>query len=155
MNKVLGNPGAVDVTVHLPAGSRVEAKTASAEFRAEGPLGDVAFEGAHGSVVLDDVARARLTLSAGDVSVGRLGGAAEITTVKGDIRVAEAVGGAVVLRTEAGQVSVGAAAGVSASLDAGVSYGRIHNGLTNTQGADAQLAIRATTSYGDITARSL
>ena len=47
---------------------------------------------------------------AGDVSVGRLGGPAEISTQKGDIRIAEAVRGTVVLRTEAGDVSVGAAA---------------------------------------------
>jgi hypothetical protein len=51
-------------------------------------------------------------------------------------------------------VSVDAAAGVSASLDAGTSYGRIHNSLKNTEGA-AALTIHATTAYGDITARSL
>jgi hypothetical protein len=65
------------------------------------------------------------------------------------------VRGTVVLRTEFGQVSVGAATGVSASLDAGTSHGRIHNALTNTEGAAAQLAIHATAAHGDITARSL
>jgi hypothetical protein len=60
-----------------------------------------------------------------------------------------------VLRTEAGDVSVGAAHGVSASLDAGTDFGRIHNALKNTDGAAAGLNIRATTAYGDITARSL
>ncbi|GAA0854123.1 hypothetical protein GCM10009525_84940 [Streptosporangium amethystogenes subsp. fukuiense] len=63
--------------------------------------------------------------------------------------------GTVVLRTEAGEVSVGAATGVSASLDAGTSYGRIRNALKNTEGAAAQLDIHATTAYGDIVARSL
>ena len=58
------------------------------------------------------------------------------------------------LRTQAGNVSVGAAAGVSASLDAGTSYGRIDNALKNTDGA-ADLNIHATTAYGDIAARSL
>jgi hypothetical protein len=153
--QVFGPSGAIDVRIQLPAGSRVEAKAASAEFRATGRLGDVAFEGAHGSVNLDEAASARLTLLAGDVSVGRLGGPAEISTSKGDIRIAEAVRGKVVLRTEAGEVSVDAAAGVSASLDAGTAYGRIHNALRNTEGAAAQLDIHATTAYGDITARSL
>ena len=55
----------------------------------------------------------------------------------------------------AGDLSVGAAAGVSAALDAGTSYGRIHNTLKNTEGAAAQLDIHATTAYGDIVARSL
>ncbi|GAA1350165.1 hypothetical protein GCM10009612_04310 [Streptomyces beijiangensis] len=127
----------------------------SRRFRGVGRLGDVVFEGMHGSVKLDEAESARLTLLAGDVSVGRLSGPAEISTKKGDIRIAEAVSGAVVLRTEAGEVSVGAARGVSASLDAGTGFGRIHNSLQNAEGAAAGLEIRATTAYGDATARSL
>ena len=105
-NRILGSSGSIEVTVQLPAGSRVEAKAASAEFRGVGRLGDVAFEGAHGSVKLDEAASARLTLLAGDVSVGRLGGPAEISTQKGDIRIAEAVRGTVVL-THPGRRHVG------------------------------------------------
>ncbi|MFI9241861.1 DUF4097 family beta strand repeat-containing protein [Streptomyces sp. NPDC053086] len=153
-NQILGPSGAIEVTVQLPAGSRVEAKAASAEFRGVGRLGDVAFEGAHGTVKLDETDGARLTLLAGDLAVGRLGGPAEISTQKGDIHITEAVRGTVTLRTEHGEISVGAARGVSASLDAGTSYGRIHNALKNSDGA-AGLAIHATTAYGNITARSL
>ncbi|MFD5103283.1 DUF4097 family beta strand repeat-containing protein [Streptomyces albidochromogenes] len=154
-NRVLGSSGSVEVTVQLPAGSRVEAKSAGSDFRGVGRLGDVAFEGAQGSVKIDEAASARLTLLAGDVSVGRLGGAAEISTQKGDLRIAEATRGTVTLRTEYGEISVGAARGVCASLDAGTGYGRIHNALKNTDGAAAGLNIHATTAYGDVTARSL
>ncbi|MGW2204572.1 DUF4097 family beta strand repeat-containing protein [Streptomyces sp. NPDC001774] len=153
-NQILGGSGYVEVTVQLPAGSHVEAKGADAELRGVGRLGQVAFTAAQGAVKLDEAASARLTLQAGDVSVGRLSGDAEIRTLKGDLRITEAVRGAVVLRTEAGDVSVGAARGVSASLEAGTSYGRIHNALKNADGAPG-LAIHATTAYGDITARSL
>ncbi|MFJ2833706.1 DUF4097 family beta strand repeat-containing protein [Streptomyces sp. NPDC087263] len=154
-NRLLGSSsGSVEVTVQLPVGSRVEAKAASAELRGVGQLGDVAFESAQGTVKLDEAASARLTLQAGDVSVGRLGGPAEISTQKGDITIAEAVRGTVTLRTESGELSVGAARGVSASLDAGTTYGRIHNALKNTDGT-ADLNIHATTAHGDITARSL
>ncbi|MCQ9183145.1 DUF4097 domain-containing protein [Streptomyces sp. IBSBF 2953] len=153
-SRILGSSGAVEVTVQLPAGSHVEAKTASGEFRGVGRLGDVVFDGAQGSVKLDETAGARLALLAGDVTVGRLGGPAEISTQKGDISVAEAVRGTVTLRTEAGGISVGAARGVSASLDAGTGFGRVHNALRNADGA-AALNIHATTAYGDITARSL
>ncbi|UUU45077.1 DUF4097 domain-containing protein [Streptomyces sp. NBC_00162] len=153
-NRVLGHSGSVEVTVQLPAGSRVEAKTAAAELRGVGRLGDVTLEAAQGSIKLDETAGARLTLLAGDVSVGRLGGPAEISTAQGDIRIAEAVRGTVVLRTQAGDVSVGAARGVSASLDAGTGLGRISNALKNTDGA-AELSIHATTAHGDITARSV
>ncbi|WP_440071306.1 DUF4097 family beta strand repeat-containing protein [Streptosporangium sp. OZ121] len=154
-NQLLGASGSVEVTVRLPAGSRVEAKTASAELRGVGRLGDVVFEGAQGLVKLDEAASARLTLLAGDLSVDRLGGPAEISTQKGDLHVTEAVRGTVTLRTEAGGIYVGAARGVSATLDAGTASGRIHNALRNTDGADAALSIHATTAYGDVTARSL
>jgi len=153
-NRILGSSGSVEVTVQLPAGSRVEAKAASADFRTVGRLGEVAFDGSHASVKIDEAASARLTTLDGEVRVGRLGGDGEIRTGKGDIHIDEAMRGTVVLRTEAGTISVAAAAGVCASLDAGVTHGRIHNALKNTEGA-ADLTIHATTAHGDITARSL
>ncbi|MEU9205413.1 DUF4097 family beta strand repeat-containing protein [Streptomyces sp. NPDC048332] len=153
-NRLVGNTGSVEVTIQLPAGSRIEAKTADAELRGVGRLGDVVLECAQGSVKLDETAGARVTLLSGDVSVGLLGGPAEIRVQKGDIHVAEAVQGTVELRTEYGHISVGAARGVSASLDAGAAFGRIENALRNTDG-DAGLNIHATTTHGDISARSL
>ena len=152
-NRYLGPPGSIEVTVQLPAGSRVEAKAASAEFRAVGRLGDVAVEGAYRQIKLDEAASVRLTAIDGDVEVGRLNGPAEISTARGDIRIAEAARGTVVLRTQSGDISVSAAAGVSAALDAGTGHGRISNALKND--GTAELDIRATTSRGDITARSL
>ncbi|KOV93314.1 hypothetical protein ADK65_33180 [Streptomyces sp. NRRL B-1140] len=154
-NQYFGSSGAVEVTVQLPAGSRVEAKAASAELRGVGRLGDVTFEGAQGKVKLDETASVRLAVQAGDITVGRLNGSAEISTRKGDLNVAEAVRGTVTLRCEQGDITVGTARGTSATLDAGTSYGRIHNSLNNTDGPQAGLTIHATTSYGDITARSL
>jgi Toastrack DUF4097 len=152
-SQLFGPSGALEVTVRLPAGSRVEAKSAGAELRGVGRLGDVVFEGAYRQIKIDEVASVRLTASDGDVEVGRLGGPAEISTEKGDIRIAEAVRGTVVLRTRSGDISVGAAAGVSATLDAGTGYGRVSNALKND--GSAELEIRATTSHGDITARGL
>ncbi|SEG42404.1 Putative adhesin [Thermomonospora echinospora] len=152
-NQYLGPSGSIEVTVRLPAGSRVEGKAACTELRVVGRLGDVVFEGAYHQIKLDEAASVRLTAIDGDVEVGRLGGPAEISTHRGDIRIAEAVRGKVVLRTRSGDISVGAAAGVSASLDAGTGYGRITNALKND--GTAGLDIHATTSQGDIAARSL
>lgn len=149
-----GPSGSIEVTVQLPAGSSIEAKAAAAELRGVGRLGDVACEGAHGAVKIDEAASARVAAHAGDVTIGRLTGPAEISTNKGDIRIVEASSGTVVLRTRMGDVTVGAAHGVSASLDAGTGYGRIHNALRNADGA-ADLNIHATTDHGNITARSL
>ncbi|WP_306189631.1 DUF4097 family beta strand repeat-containing protein [Streptomyces sp. MK5] len=153
-NQYFGPSGSVEVTVQLPAGSRVAVKSSCSELRGVGRFGDVAFEGAQGAVKVDEAASVRVTTSGGDVSVGRLGGPAEISTGQGDIRITEALRGAVVLSTQMGDVSVGAAAGVSASLDAGTGYGRIHNALRNSDGV-ADLRIHATTGYGNIDAGSL
>ncbi|MEU8487993.1 DUF4097 family beta strand repeat-containing protein [Streptomyces sp. NPDC048641] len=154
-NRILGNSGSVEVTVQLPAGSRVQAKTAAAEVRGVGRLGDVTFEGAQALVKLDETAGARLTLQAGNILIGRLGGPAQISTQKGDLDITEATSGTVELRTESGDITIGAARGTSATLDAGTTYGRIHNTLKNTEGSTAGLNIQATTAHGDITARSL
>jgi hypothetical protein len=152
-NQLFGPSGSVEVTVQLPAGSRVEAKAASSELRCVGRLGDIAFDGAYRQIKIDEAASVHLTAIDGDVEIGRLGGPAEISTARGDIRIAEAVRGRVVLRTQSGDISVAAAAGVSAALDAGTGYGRVSNALKND--GSAQLDIRATTARGDISARSL
>jgi DUF4097 and DUF4098 domain-containing protein YvlB len=152
-NQYFGPSGTLDVTVQLPAGSHVRATSSAAEFRGVGRLGEVAFDGSQGQIKIDETSGLRVATSAGDVTVGRLTGPAEITTAKGDIRITEAVRGEVVLRTQMGDVEVTAAQGVSASLDAGTSHGRISNSLHNT--GTPGLTIHATTAYGDITARGL
>ncbi|WP_354638217.1 DUF4097 family beta strand repeat-containing protein [Kitasatospora camelliae] len=152
-SRLFGPSGSVEIAVKLPAGSHVEARTGSAELRVVGRLGDLAFEGAYRQIKIDEAASVRLTATDGDVEIGRLGGSAEISTARGDIRIREAVRGTVVLHTQSGDIAVGAAAGVSAALDAGTGYGRISNALKNN--GTAELDIRATTSHGDITAATV
>ncbi|MBK3583851.1 DUF4097 family beta strand repeat protein [Streptomyces microflavus] len=152
-NRIFGTSGSVEVTVQLPAGSHVEAHAAAAELRGVGRLGDIAFDGAYRQIKIDEAASVRLTAIEGDVEIGRLGGPAEISTTRGDIRVLEAARGTVVLSTQSGDISIAAATGVPAVLDAGTGAGRVSNTLRND--GTAELDIRATTSHGDITARSL
>jgi hypothetical protein len=152
-HRLLGPTGSVEVTVQLPAGSRIEGRAASTELRGVGRLGDVSFEGAYRQIKIDEAASVRLTAIDGDVEVGRLTGPAEISTERGDIRIAEAVRGTLLLTTRQGDITVAAATGVSAVLDAGTGHGRVSNALKND--GTAGLDIRATTTQGDITARSL
>ncbi|MFD0683881.1 DUF4097 family beta strand repeat-containing protein [Actinomadura fibrosa] len=149
----LGPSGSVEVTVQLPAGSEVQGSAAATELRGVGRLGRLAFTGAYRHIKIDEAAGAHLAATDGDVEIGRLHGPAEISTQRGDIRVTEATGGEVTLSTLSGDISVGAATGVSAALDAGTSHGRVSNSLKND--GTAGLTIRATTSHGDIAARSL
>ncbi|MFD8914990.1 DUF4097 family beta strand repeat-containing protein [Streptomyces sp. NPDC059575] len=151
--QLFGPSGSLEVTVQLPAGSHVEVKAAATGLRGVGRLGDVVFDGAYQQIKIDEAASVRLTVTDGDVEVGRLSGSAEISTARGDIRIAEAERGTLVLRTQSGDISVGAAPGVSAALDAGTGYGRVSNTLKND--GTVELDIRATTSHGDITAQSL
>ncbi|MFB4301877.1 DUF4097 family beta strand repeat-containing protein, partial [Actinomadura sp. NTSP31] len=111
----LGGSGAIEVTVQLPAGSTVQAKAAATEFRAVGRLGEVAFDGAYQHIKIDEAAGVHLTATDGDVEVGHLSGPAQISTARGDIRINQATGGAVELRTQSGDITVAAAPGVSAS----------------------------------------
>ncbi|GAB2826697.1 DUF4097 family beta strand repeat-containing protein [Actinocorallia aurea] len=152
-HEILGPSGAVAVTVRMPAGSRVEAKAAIAEFRSVGALDDVAVESSYGPIAIDEAATVRLAALDGDVEVGRLGGPAEISTQRGGIRIAQAAAGTVTLTAQSGDITVGAAPGVSATLDAGTGHGRVTNALKND--GTAGLDIRATTAHGHITARSL
>ena len=151
-SQLLGS-GALEVTVQLPAGSRIQATCASTELRAVGRLGDITFDGAYRTVKIDEAASLHLTAVDGDVEVGRLAGPATISTARGDIRIAEATTGTVELLTQSGNISVAAAPGVSAALNAGTGHGRVHNSLKND--GSTELTINATTTHGDITARSL
>lgn len=153
INKLVGPSGSLEVTVRVPADSHLEATAASAELRGVGRLGDVALDGAYRQIKIDEAASVRLTAIDGDVEVGRLNGPAEISTARGDITVAEALRGTVVLRTQSGHISVAAAAGVSAALDAGTGHGRVTNALKND--GTVELDIHASTLQGDINARSL
>ncbi|WP_194899609.1 DUF4097 family beta strand repeat-containing protein [Catenulispora pinisilvae] len=153
-NKVLGSSGSLDVTISLPAGSRFQGQAGAAELHSTGRLGEVTFDGGYQTVALDEVGSAHLKAHTGEVTVARLTGPAEITNGKGDITVAEAVSGAVVLTTGMGNLSVTAAPGVSGTLDASTGHGRVDNALRNTEGAGAALTIKATTSSGDISASS-
>ncbi|MFJ5230465.1 DUF4097 family beta strand repeat-containing protein [Kitasatospora sp. NPDC088391] len=152
-NRLLGATGALEITVRLPAGSQVEAKTADAELRAVGRLGEVAHESARGPVKIDEAAAARVALQDGDIEIGRLTGPARLTTQRGDLTVGEAVRGDLVLETTSGSIEIGVARGVSAALDAGTGHGRIANALRNADDVPA-VTVRATTANGDISART-
>lgn len=149
-HEILGSSGSIEVTVQLPSGSRAEVSAAALELRGVGRLGNVVVDGAACTVRLDEAASARVTTQAGDVTIGRLGGDAEITVQKGTITVDEVARGALALSTQAGDISVATAPGASGTLDAGTAFGRISNGLRNT--GEPTVTIRATTSYGDIAA---
>ena len=102
--------GAIDVTIELPAGSELNATSAMADFDVTGRLGDVRLKAGLGRIELDTAAKLNVKSGAGDITVGRATGHAEITTGTGEIRVGT-LDGSAVIRNSNGATSVGVAGG--------------------------------------------
>jgi hypothetical protein len=76
------------VTVALPEGADVEARTGSADTRGRGRFGKVDVASGSGEIEFDDVGAAlNVKGASGDVTVRSVGGPASVTTASGDIRV--------------------------------------------------------------------
>ncbi|MEU8109170.1 DUF4097 family beta strand repeat-containing protein [Nonomuraea muscovyensis] len=101
---LLGWGGSVEVTVNLPAGSRVEAK--AADLRCLGHLGEVRFTTSDGDIRVEEASRLWLKSVSGDISVTRSTGHADVTATHGDIRVGEIVGSALI-KTSHGSITLG------------------------------------------------
>ncbi|MFI6698932.1 DUF4097 family beta strand repeat-containing protein [Streptomyces sp. NPDC050509] len=109
-SSLFGRTGAVDVTVELPAGSRIDMTGAWAQVLGEGRLGEVRVKISSGDVRLDATGPLKLTASHGSITVDRVDGAAEITTSSGSLRLG-LVDGAAVLKNSHGTTTVDAATG--------------------------------------------
>ncbi len=133
--------------VEVPLGSRVTAKTASADIRLDGRFGEVEAKTASGDLSIDAIdsfelstasgdldavqiaGDARISTMSGDARIGSIGGRAQITTAAGDIRV-DRLGGDLTVSTTAGDVHVERFDGtdvtfkaVSGDLDIGIPAG--------------------------------
>ncbi|MFE2020865.1 DUF4097 domain-containing protein [Streptomyces sp. NPDC059499] len=107
---LLGRTGAVDVTVELPTGSRVDMTGSWSQVLGEGRLGEVRVKTSSGDVRLETTGPLNLTASHGSITVDRVEGAAEITTSSGSLRVG-VVDGPAVLKNSHGTTTVGAVTG--------------------------------------------
>ncbi|GLW25543.1 hypothetical protein Mame01_55850 [Microbispora amethystogenes] len=101
---LLLGPGSADVTIDLPAGSRVDAKTAGT-ILCRGPLGEVTLTTSYGDIRVEQAGRLRVKSTHGDISVVRASGHAEVTTTHGGIHIGE-VDGTAAVRTSHGAVRI-------------------------------------------------
>jgi DUF4097 and DUF4098 domain-containing protein YvlB len=107
---LLGKPGSVDVTIELPAGSSLHGDSSVAAFHSTGRLGECRIKTTAGNVDLDQTGPLDLHTGAGAVTVGRVGGDAEVTTGTGRIRLGE-VDGSAVIKNSNGDTRIDAVAG--------------------------------------------
>ncbi|MGI5135748.1 DUF4097 family beta strand repeat-containing protein [Streptomyces sp. CA-106110] len=137
--RLIGPSGAVDVTVDLPTGSRIDMNGSWTQVLGEGRLGEVRVKASGGDVRLDSTGPLQLTVSHGSITVDRVEGMAEIVTSFGSLRVGT-VDGPAVLKNSHGTTTVGAAIG---DLQVSGAHGNIDI-------ARAEGSVTATTAHGTL-----
>ena len=98
--------GSVDVTVELPAGSRIEADTGAGALRSMGQLGKCRVKMGAGNVELERVGPLDLRTGAGAITVEHVAGHADISTGSGRLRVSQ-IDGSAVIKNSNGETWVG------------------------------------------------
>ncbi|GAB3804129.1 DUF4097 family beta strand repeat-containing protein [Micromonospora zhanjiangensis] len=93
---VFGKTGSVDVSIELPAGSRVRGDTAAGTYRCTGRLGECRLKTSAGALAVEHAGPVDLHTAAGPITVDRVDGDAEVTTSTGQLRLAQVTGNAVV-----------------------------------------------------------
>jgi hypothetical protein len=117
--------------------------------------GDAIVKASHGSVTIDEAGgEVDAKLSYGELLIGRARAGVTAKTAYGSIRLGEVSGGSIQLESGYGQIDVGVRAGVAVWLDAASRDGRVRNELEGSAApadTDDSVAVRARTTYGDIT----
>lgn len=99
------------IVAEVPAGARVEVKSASARARLDGEFGDVAFSSASGDLTISgSCGPLTISTASGDVRCGDVHGDAEIKTVSGDVELGH-VTGRLAMTTTSGDVRLAAVGG--------------------------------------------
>jgi hypothetical protein len=98
MNTLLGANPSIDVTIEVPAGSRLHGTAHACRFLVTGELGECELKSHLGNLQLDKVGPLKLQTSAGNVTVDQVTSGASITT-NGIVHIREINGSAVVKNT--------------------------------------------------------
>ena len=100
----------IEVTVELPAGSRVHGSTALGDLHGTGRLGECRYKSATGHLQLDRTGELHLHTSTGNVVVEHVAGNADISTSSGQLHVGVITGTGVVKNSN-GATTIGSADG--------------------------------------------
>jgi putative adhesin len=102
--------GSVDVTIELPAGSKVHGTAGSADVSCDGPLGECRIKTGLGAIRVDEATKLSLKAGVGDVSVEHAAGHAELATGSGDVR-ARSLDDSAVVKNSNGDIWLGTVRG--------------------------------------------
>ena len=134
-----GAGGSIDVTIDLPAGSRVHGVGQLTDFHCAGRLGDCRIKTGLGRVRLDRADALELTTGIGDITVDHATDHAEVTAGSGEVRVRR-LDGSAVIKNSNGDTWVGVAGG---DLRVNAANGRIAVDV-------AQSSVVAKSANGDV-----
>jgi DUF4097 and DUF4098 domain-containing protein YvlB len=134
-----GGDESIDVQIDLPAGSHVRAEAGAAAFHCSGRLGECHFKTGVGEIRVDEAGASELKAGAGDITVGRASGHAEVTTGTGAVRI-DRIDGTAVVKNSNGDTWIGKVGG---DLRVNAANGKI----TVDQ---AEAGVAAKTANGDV-----
>lgn len=141
-----GSAAKLGMIVRLPAGSRVDAGTASADLVCRGELGGLDASTASGGVAVDEVdGNVGVRTASGDIVLGAVSGNVDGKTASGDVRVGS-TGGHCHAMTASGDVSLGACSGEvsvrTASGDIAVQQAERGTVSITTMSGDVRVGVR-------------
>ena len=102
--------GSIDMTIELPAGSHAHGTLGVGDFHCDGRLGDCRIKTGLGRIRLERADTLNLKSGAGDISLDRATGHAEVTAGAGDVHLRE-LDGSAVIKNSNGDTWVGTAGG--------------------------------------------
>jgi DUF4097 and DUF4098 domain-containing protein YvlB len=102
--------GSVDVSIELPADSKVHGTLGMADLQSDGQLGDCRIKTGLGRIRLDRASTVSVKSGAGDITVDHASGHVDVTAGSADVRLGEVEGSAVVKNSN-GDTWVGVAGG--------------------------------------------
>ncbi|MEV5598529.1 DUF4097 family beta strand repeat-containing protein [Streptomyces sp. NPDC052496] len=153
---LFGKPGAIEVSIELPAGSDVRGSSALGGFFCEGRFGDVTLKTSLGDLQVDEAAGADLRTDHGDIRLARStgdleavgSGRIEIGTVTGTARVKNS-NGATDIGEVTGELKANAANG---DISVGIAHGDVSAKCANgrTVIAVAHAGVDASSASGGI-----
>jgi DUF4097 and DUF4098 domain-containing protein YvlB len=138
------------ITIRVPTGSSLAAKTASADIRAAGRYATVEVGAASGDVWLEEASGdALLEAASGDLSVGRVGGALKVGSASGDVEAGDVIGD-VAAKSASGDITInsvgGSAWGETASGD--IQIGVVRRGQTRLGSASGDIEVGVAAGTG-------
>jgi DUF4097 and DUF4098 domain-containing protein YvlB len=98
----------IEVTIEVPAGSRVQGSTGLGDLHTTGRLGECRYKSGLGHIQLDQVGELHLRTATGSVVIERVDGNADVSTSSGRVHVG-AIAGTGVVKNSNGATTIGSA----------------------------------------------